>query len=173
MTDQSLQEYLELLKSKGWCVELWDGATPPALDPSFTLRYPRIPADYVKFLQRVKLCVNAGDTVWFLCLENYNSTSDSVWAWNAMEQMDLEGHEWTSDEVIDFWNRHMPFMYSVGGEYAYLAFRVSEERFGSVVEGWEVLLQPSDRARSFDEFVRLHSAALQGDFGDTTLFDYV
>ncbi|HKG98481.1 MAG TPA: hypothetical protein VKA97_11725, partial [Pyrinomonadaceae bacterium] len=92
MTDQSLQEYLELLKRKGWRVELWDGATPPALDPSFTLRYPRIPADYVKFLQRVKLCVNAGDTVWFLCLENYNSTSDSVWAWNAMEQMDLEGH---------------------------------------------------------------------------------
>ena len=172
MTDQSLQGYLELLKSKGWCVELWDGETP-ALDPAFTLRYPRIPADYVKFLQRVKLCVNADETVWFLCLNDYNNTGDSGWAWNAMEQIDLEGEESAKDEIVEFWNRHMPFMFSVGGEYAYLAFRVSEERFGSVAEGWEVLLEPSDCAMSFEEFVGLHSAALKGDFGGTTLFDYV
>lgn len=174
MTDQSLQEYLELLKSKGWRVELWDGATPPALSPSFTLRYPRIPADYVQFLQRVKLCENADETVWFLCLDDYNNTSDSSWAWNAMEQTYLEEEtdEMRRGEIVEFWNRHMPFMFSIGGEYAYLAFRVSDVPFGSVVEGWEVLTEASERARSFEEFVRLHSAALKGD-ADTTLFDYV
>ena len=174
MTEQSLQEYLELLKSKGWRVELWDGAMPPALAPSFTLRYPRIPADYLKFLQRVKSCVNADETVWFLCLDDYNRTSDSEWAWDTMEQTDLDGadEDWRA-EVVEFWNRHMPFMFSVGGEYAYLAFRVNVEPFGSVVEGWEVLTEPRDRAKSFDDFIRLHSGALRGAVGDTMLFDYV
>ncbi len=175
MTDQSLQEYLELLKSKGWSVELWAGVTPPALDPAFTLRYPRIPADYVKFLQTVKSCVNADETVWFLCLDDYNKTnSDSGWEWNAMELIDLDGADDDGRaEVIEFWNRHLPFMLSVGGEYAYLAFRVAEEPFGSVVEGWEVLTEATERARSFDEFVRLHTAALQGASKDNRLLDYV
>lgn len=175
MTEQSLQEYLEALTSKGWRVELWAGATPPALDSSFTQRYPRIPAEYLEFLQRVKRCVNAEETVWFLCLDDYNNTSDSGWAWNEMEKIDLEGaeDEKTKAEIVEFWNRHMPFMISVGGEYAYLAFRVSEEQFGAVVEGWEVLTETRDRAASFEEFIRLHSAAVKGDVGDTMLFDFV
>ena len=171
MTDESLQAYLDLLKSKGWRFELWDGETPPALDSSFTLRYPRIPADYVKFLGHVKLCENADETVWFLCLNDYNGTSDSGWAWDAMEQTYLEGEddETTRGEVVDFWNRHMPFMLSVGGEYAYLAFRVSD---GAVVEGYEELTEASERAKSFEEFIRLHSEALRGE-SHTTLSEYV
>lgn len=172
MTDQSLQEYLELLKSKGWRVELWDGATPPALDASFTSRYPRIPADYLKFLQRVKVCENADETVWFLCLDDYNGTSESEWSWNSMEEMDLDGEddETTRAEVGEFWNRHMPFMFSISGEYAYLAFRVADE---AVVEGWEVLTEANERAKSFEDFVRLHSASVRGDAGNNMLFDYV
>jgi hypothetical protein len=175
MTDESLQEYLDLLRSKGWRVELWDGGTPPSLDPSFAKRYARIPEDYLVFLQRVKLCSNADDTVWFLCLDEYNNTSDSGWAWNFMEQTDLDGadDDETKDEIVEFWNRHMPFMFSVRGEYAYMAFRVSNKRFGSVVEASEELLDPGDCATSFDDFVRLHSLALNGDFGKTMLFDYV
>lgn len=175
MTDQSLQEYLELLKSKGWRVELWDGATAPALHPSFTLRYPRIPADYLKFLQRVKVCENAEETVWFLCIDDYNGTSGSEWSWNSMEEIDLdeEDDEARRREVVEFWNRHMPFLLSVGGEYAYLAFRVREEPFGAVMEGWEVLTEANERAKSFEEFVRLHSSAVRGDTGKRMLLDYV
>lgn len=174
MTDQSLSEYLDLLQSKGWRVELWEDA-PPALDASFVDRYSRIPADYLKFLQQVKSCVNADETVWFLCINDYNNQSDSAWAWNEMEKTALDG---TVDEterrgIVEFWNRHLPFMYSVGGEYGYLAFRVGAEPFGSVVEGYEDLSHASDSCASFEEFVRLHSAAVQGEFGDTTLFDYV
>lgn len=126
----------------------------------------------MKFLQRVKVCENSEETVWFLCLDDYNGTSDSGWNWDAMEQTYLEGEddEARRGEVVEFWNRHLPFMFSVGGEYAYLAFRVSD---GAVVEGYEELTEASERAKSFEEFVRLHSAALQGNPGDTTLFDYV
>ena len=174
MTDQSLQEYLDLLRSKGWRVELWKDA-PPALDTSFADRYPRIPAGYVKFLQRVKRCVNGDETVWFLCIDEYNNQSDYAWGWDEMEKIVLKG---TVDEterrgIVEFWNRHMPFMYSVGGEYGYLAFRVGAEPFGSVVEGYEDLTDASESFASFEEFIRLHSDAVQGEFGDTTLFDYV
>lgn len=173
MTDQRLQEYLDLLGSKGWRVELWEDA-PPALDSSFTERYPRIPTDYVKFLQRVKSCVNADETVWFLCVDEYNSQTDSAWAWNEMEKIALEGaDESARRQIIDFWDRHLPFMYSVGGEYGYLALKVGAEPFGSVVEGYEDLSEASEDFASFEEFVRFHSTAVQGDFGDTTLFDFV
>ena len=173
MTERSQQEYLEALRSKGWSVELWEGAMPPALDSSFTQRYPNIPADYLDFLRRVKSCVNAEETAWFLCLDDYNGTSDSGWAWNEMEKTYLEGADEASKaEIIEFWDRHMPFMFSVGGEYGYLAFRVGEERFGSVVEAWEVLTEVTERARSFEEFVRLHIAVLNGEREDM-LFDYV
>ncbi len=173
MMEQSLREYLEALRGKGWRVELWEGGTPPPLDSSFTQRHPSIPADYLEFLQHVKRCENAEETVWFLCLDDYNGTSDSGWAWNEMEKLELEEpDEKTKAEIVEFWDRHMPFMFSVGGEYGYLAFRVGEERFGSVVEAWEVLTEVTERARSFEEFVRLHTAVLKGN-RDDVLFDYV
>jgi hypothetical protein len=68
----------------------------------------------------------------------------------------------------------MPFVLSVGGEYQYLGFRVGSDRFGSVVEGYDIdLRNPTDVAPDFDEFIRLHANALNGDPGDTTLFDYI
>jgi hypothetical protein len=65
-------------------------------------------------------------------------------------------------------------MYSVSGDYAYLALRVTGESYGSVVDGYDIdLTAVSDVAPTFEEFVRLHSAALKGDFGETVLRDYV
>ncbi|HEU4712302.1 MAG TPA: SMI1/KNR4 family protein [Pyrinomonadaceae bacterium] len=176
MTDQGLTEYLELLRSHGWRVELWTGAEAPVLDSSFTRRYPGIPDGYLKFLQRVSRCENGEETVWFLCLNDYNNQSDSEWAWNAMEQIDLEGAEDDArkSEVVEFWNRHLPFMLNVSGEYAYMAFRVTNDRFGSVVEGYDIeLTEPTDVAASFDDFVRLHSSAVRGEPGDEFPGGYV
>jgi len=94
-----------------------------------------------------------------------------------MEQMTLDGSsgdERTRAETMAFWKEHLPFMYSVGGDYAYLALRVGATAFGSVVDGYDIdLTSVSDVAPSFDEFVRRHSAALDGDFGDTVLHTYV
>jgi hypothetical protein len=154
---------------------LWASAEPPALDSAFTSRYPRIPEDYVRFLQRVSCCENAEETVWFLCLNDYNSQGDSEWAWNAMEQIDLEGaeDETRRTEVVEFWNNHLPFMLSVVGEYAYLAFRVTEH-FGSVVEGYDIeLTDPNEVAPSFEDFVRLHSSMLKGESSGELLGDYL
>jgi hypothetical protein len=174
LTVQDLDAYIELLRSKGWKVELTDGG-PFTLDPSFTSRYPRIPESYLQFLQKVASCVNPDETVWFLCAADYNGTSDSGWAWNAFENMLLEDErdEEYRSEIVGFWDKHLPFMYSVGGEYAFLGFRVTGDSFGSVVDGYELQIEVSNVAPSFDDFVRLHSAAVRGDPGKTILGDYV
>jgi hypothetical protein len=80
MTDQELDNYVDLLKKEGWKVELIDSGGI-SLNESFSRRYPQIPEGYVKFLQRVASCVNAAETVCFLCADDYN-TSKWAWAWN-------------------------------------------------------------------------------------------
>ena len=171
---QDLDAYIELLRSKGWNVELTYGG-PLTLDPSFTSRYPRIPEGYLQFLQKVASCVNPDETVWFLCAADYNGTSDSQWSWNEFEKMVLEDEddEDLRSEVVSFWDNHLPFMYSVSGEYAYLAFRVTGDSLDSVVDGYELQTEVSDLAPTFEDFLRLHAAAVQGDFGKTVLGDYV
>jgi hypothetical protein len=73
MTDQELDNYVDLLKKEGWKVELMDSGGI-SLNESFSRRYLRIPEGYVKFLQ-VASCVNAAETVWFLYADDYNGTS--------------------------------------------------------------------------------------------------
>lgn len=175
MIDQQLDAFLDLLREEGWSVELRGGGE---LNESFSRRYPRIPEDYARFLRRVALCANADDTVWFLCADDYNDgMGGEEIAWNRFEQIELEaaeGNEGATEKVRDFWNRHLPIMMSVGGDYAYLALRVSGDEYGSVVDGYEPSFhEVTQVAPTFAEFIRLYSAALKGDAGDSVLVDYV
>lgn len=174
MTDESLNLYLDVLRAAGWRVELTSGGGT-TLNESFALRHPRVPDDYRKFLDHVKFCANADETVWFLCGDDYNGTSEFDWAWNEMEKIGLEGAEGNQEKtakVVEFWNRHLPFMYSVGGDYAYLAFRTTTETFGSVVDGYDIeLTEVTEVAHSFAEFMTMHSAAVRGESNE--LQDYV
>jgi hypothetical protein len=158
LTDAVLNEYLALLRSKGWTIIESSGEV--VLNEEFRRRYPRIPEQYTKFLTRVASCVNKDETVWFLCVSDYNGTSDAGFAWNEFEKMDLEGagddKEWRN-ETTAFWDAHLPFLLSVGGEYAHRSFRVTGEKFGSVVDGYEELTAVTDFASSFADFIRLHS----------------
>jgi hypothetical protein len=158
LSDATLDAYLALLRSKGWTITESSGAV--ALNQEFQRRHPRIPEQYMKFLTKVASCVNKDETVWFNCVADYNGTSDAGFAWNEFEKMDLEGagdnQEWR-DETISFWDNHLPFLMSVGGEYAHRSFRVGDEKFGSVVDGYEELTAVSDFASSFADFIRLHS----------------
>ena len=159
LSDAAIDGYLALLRSKGWKITLASG-TVELTDEAFRRRYPHIPEQYRKFLSRVASCTNADETVWFLCAAEYNGTSDIAWAWNEFEKVDLEGagtdKEWRN-ETISFWDKHLPFLYSVGGEYAHRSFRVGDENFGSVVDGYEALTEVSELASSFADFIRVHT----------------
>jgi len=54
-----------------------------------------------------------------------------------VEKIELEGaqgDEQTTAQIVEFWNHHLPFMYSVGGEYAHLALRERFAHFG--IQQW-------------------------------------
>lgn len=176
MTDEELEAFLELLRERGWKVEL-SGDGGGGLGESFRRRYPRLPDDYEKFLRRVASCVNARGDVWFLCADYYNGVGRSPATWNEFEQLDLEAagdDERRADEVRRFWDGHLPFMMSVGGEYAYVGFRVVGDDFGSVVDGYELDFEGvTEVAPNFREFIRLYSAALNGEVGDSIPLEYL
>ena len=159
LSDAALDEYLTLLRSKGWTITESSGTVE--LNDGFRQRYPRIPEQYQKFLSRVTSCVNRDETVWFLCAADYNGPGDDAgFAWNEFERIDLEGagddEEWRT-ETIRFWDNHLPFLLSVSGEYAHRSFRVTGEKFGSVVDGYEEFTAVSDLAASFADFIRVHT----------------
>ena len=158
LSDATLDDYLSLLRSKGWKIAESSGAVE--LNDAFRRRYARIPKQYEKFLSRVASCMNADETVWFLCAADYNAPDAEGFAWNEFEKMDLEAagdDEVWREKTVAFWDKHMPFLLSVGGEYAHRSFRMDDEKFGSVVDGYEEVTAVSDVAASFVDFIRLHS----------------
>ena len=172
LSDETIDEYLALLRSKGWTITEASGAAE--LNDEVRRRYARVPEQYLKFLSRVASCVNKDETVWFLCVADYNGTSEAGFAWNEFEKIDLEGAgddtEWR-DETVAFWDNHLPFLLSVAGEYAHRSFRVTGETFGSVVDGYEDVTAVSDFATSFADFIRLHSDEVNEKPG--TLPDFI
>jgi SMI1 / KNR4 family (SUKH-1) len=173
MTNEELDAFLELLTAKGWSVELRESGGMK-LSEAFSRRYPRIPQDYLKFLQRAISCVNAESNVWFICADDYNETTPSGFAWNEFELIGLAGlSEQESEQVRELWNRYLPFMLSVKGDYACLSLCLQGDAYGSVVDSYAPDVDGfTDIAPNFDEFVRLFSAALDGDSNEIPL-EYV
>lgn len=176
MTDEELEAFLGLLKGAGWTVETAVDGGGNELNESFRRRYPRIPEDYRKFLVRVASCVHASGRIWFLCADYYNGVGRTPETWNEFEQLDLEaaGDDGRrAAETRGFWDDHLAFLMSARGEYAYLAFRVTGESFGSVVDGYEIDFQGvTDVAPDFAAFVRAYSAALRGEGDDSIPPEY-
>lgn len=175
MTNEEIDSFLALLKSKGWSVKVNGGGD---FDESFRRRYPRIPEDFRSFLKQTGSCANAGETVWFICIDDYKGTSPSAFAWNAFELMALEaveGDDQASKGVRQFWNDHLPFMLSVKGDYICLALSLSEKEFGSVVA---VYAPDFDAATSrlfpsFSKFTASYAAVLKGEVSNPHLNDFV
>lgn len=176
MTDEELEDFLGLLEAAGWAVASAGDGGGNGLNESFRRRYPRIPDDYLKFLRRVASCVHASGRIWFLCADYYNGAGRTPETWNEFEQLDLEAagddERWAA-ETRSFWDDHLAFLMSARGDYAYLAFRVSGESFGSVVDGYDVDFQGvTDVAPDFDAFVRAYGAALRGEGDDSIPPEY-
>jgi hypothetical protein len=133
------------------------------LDTGVSSRYPSLPREYVEFLGGFDLCVNRGETAWFLSESDFNGTSGSAFKWNEFELQEAEAAQgdgrWQS-EVRAFWDRHLPILISVTDGYSYLAI---ETESGHVVHGrepeYEDVVMVSS---SFDEFAALVGRVLTG-----------
>lgn len=127
-------ELLQALAGRGWSIQR--AAAPGLLlPPPVGQRYPRLPADLTAFLEGLEACVNAEETVWFLCPADYR-TGEESFRWSECELMSLESADPDAQEQVRaFWNLHFPFMLAVHSDYDYLAVSLADGSYGQIVHG--------------------------------------
>lgn len=130
------------------------------LQPVFLERYPKLPSDYMDFLEKYSLVINVDETTWFTSVSDFNGEMlDCDFAWNEFELQSLavfDGDVESQYSIREFWNNHLPIVLSVKGGYSFFALNVSKENFGKVYFGeepeYEEVIFVAD---SFTEFFNL------------------
>lgn len=114
---------------------------PQTLSAAFLQRYPRLPADYLDFLQSFARLETADETSWFNSVHDFNSSKPaSEFAWNEFELQSLDACADDTEAlqaVQNFWRAHLPFVISVRSGYAYFAIGVAQYNWGQVFFGEE------------------------------------
>lgn len=128
--------FVEHMKEAGWTVELYESQNKH-ITSTITARYKHIPKQWMEFIETVQCMMNAEETVWFLCANDFETQSDGAFQWNEWEKIGLESaandKEWES-RIKTFWDNHLPIVMSVKGCYSYYAISMKD---GSVVQGAE------------------------------------
>lgn len=144
--------FVKYMKKNGWNVELYESKST-FLSSAITTRYKNIPKQWLEFIETVKCMMNADETTWFLCANDFDMQSDEAFQWNEWEKISLESadgdKEWKS-KIKSFWDNHLPIIMSVKGCYSYYAVSMDD---GSVVKGAEPEFEECEvAAGSFIEF---------------------
>ncbi len=99
-------------------------------------RYLNVPSELVKFFSSFKTIETHDGKAWVISAENFQSTND-IYPFNDFEQLSLEAAEtdlvW-HNEIIKFWDVHIPVYLSVRNGYEYIAYNLQLNKF---VEGKE------------------------------------
>lgn len=166
-------QVLEALEGRGWKVPRGT-SREPLLPPEVSKRYPRIPAELIAFLEKMEACVNAEETVWFLCRPDFRADAEGF-RWNEFELMTLEGGDAESSvRTRKFWDRHFPFMLCVHSDYDYLAVDLDARSYGTIVHGCGPdFEETSIVAPSFEQFLKVYLDAAAGRRDDYPLTFFV
>lgn len=97
---------------------------------------PGAHAAHRDFLGRYALLCRADESVWFLSAADYAGTADSAFAWDEFKHLSLDAALDDEDRqgIHTFWDRHLPVLMSVAGDYEFLAI---DQDTGAVVHGIE------------------------------------
>ncbi len=131
-----LNTFIEHMKENGWQVTMYENRND-YLSNTITARYTNIPGQWLEFVKTVKCIMNAEETVWFLCADDFEPQSDGAFQWNEWEKISLtsaDGDQEWETRIKTFWDSHLPIIMSVKGGYAYYAISMKD---GSVVRGAE------------------------------------
>lgn len=150
-----IKTFIEWALKNGWEIKMRQNSDVNITEEVIQ-RYPEIPNDFLVFLQSIDICITPDEKSWFLCLNEYNGTSELAFRWDEIEKMSLiEGDNTYNDSIIKFWNNHLPIALSVRNGYAYFAIDVGND-FGSIIYSYEPEFEePEKIASSFNEFLDL------------------
>lgn len=149
------EKFVKWAKERGWDIQLSSNSSF-SLPDDLNDRYPNIPPEYIEFLKQIDSCVAPDDKLWFICLNDYEGRSNSVYSWDEIEKMSLcaaKGDNDWQEEITGFWDEHIPIILSVRDGYSYYALNVGSD-FGTVVYGYEPEFEEAKNiATSFFEFL--------------------
>ncbi|MBR6158380.1 MAG: hypothetical protein IKQ27_15605 [Lachnospiraceae bacterium] len=124
------EQFIKWAEENGWdVVEVEEKADLP---DHIKERYI-IPETWYDFIAKFRLCQNRDFTKWFLTPLDYKNDRNEGFRWNEYEMQSLEWCD-GDDQIIAFWNTHLPIFRSVDGEYSYYAIDTAN---GNVVYGCE------------------------------------
>lgn len=145
-----LKRFIEWAENENWNITL--ESDDFKIPEQIATRYP-LPNDWMKFIKAFRCCSNPEDTKWFLTLEDFQPRTDGF-QWNEFELQSLtsaEGDDELKTSILAFWNKHLPIILSVDGEYSYYAINTEN---GNVVIGYEPEYEEADIvAQDFISFI--------------------
>lgn len=161
---------LESLEGRGWKIQR-STSREQLLPPEVSRRYPRVPAELIAFLESLDSGVNADETVWFLCREDFRRTDDQAFRWNEFERMVSEdAAPEARQRTRQFWDHHFPFMLCVHSDYDYLAVDLDARSYGKIVHGCgPAFEETSVVAPSFAQFLKIFGDAVAAGRDDYPL----
>lgn len=126
----------------------------------------KVDDSFFSFINEYKLLTNESDDVWFIPINEYSikTKDEDEFSWNDFE---IESLEYADDEdekkeITNFWNNHLPFLFSVKDGYSYIALIIDGENKGKIAHGREPEYEDIEIVSdSFDEFRKSHIAYLK------------
>jgi hypothetical protein len=132
---EKINDFISWAKNNEWKITLKN--TDIKKLPQHSSERYTIPLEYKQFLENIENCVNAGENVWFLCIEDYLPKPEDGFRWNEFELISLEAADNDTElinKIKNYWDKHFPIIMSVEGDYEYYAINVENKK---IVHGYE------------------------------------
>lgn len=175
-----MENYINVLVQQGWLFQTNKSLFEKKDILDFANgKLKNISSDFFDFLNSYKVLSNKEDTVWSIPLEEYSTDfekNDDEFSWNDYEVESLEYADNKEEikKIVDFWDKHLPFLFSVKNGYAYIALVVKGDNKDKIVYGREPEYEDIRVvANSFGEFQKIHSEFLTAKKKDDVLSDFI
>lgn len=141
-----IDRFAEWANNTGLIVQRAD--EPISFSEGVLSRYKNIPEEWFKFMESFNSITNEAEDVYFLTID-YFADNCSYFEDISLDAADGDD-EWTAS-IKAFWDKTLPIVMGVGGDYHYYAIDLET---GEVVEGWEPEFEDTSVvAGSFYEFL--------------------
>jgi mRNA degradation ribonuclease J1/J2 len=147
-----INNFINWAKNNHWNVVV-ENNSMKNLPENVLARY-NIPDEYKTFLENIKTCTNSEENVWFLCIDDYSEKPEGSFRWNEFEIISLEAADGDAElinAIENYWNKHLPILFNVKGEYEYYAINTENK---NIVYGYEPEFEESETvADNFGELL--------------------
>jgi len=171
--------YIDILINHNWLFKNNDKIIDRAQANNYAEnKLEKVGDSFFSFINEYKLLTNETDDVWFIPIYEYSikTKNEEEFTWNNFEIESLEyaDDEGEKKEIKDFWNNHLPFLFSVKDGYSYIALIIDGKNKGKIVHGREPEYEDIDIiSDSFDEFQKMHITYLKNRKEHSVLANFI